>query len=452
MTQWLTGMAVVLGALGGLLLALTLYRHAARPHPELLRKLLHVGMGLVTLSFPWLFDSNWPVLVLTGLSVALLLSLRLVSTLRAGLGQVVSGVARFSLGEIYFPLAVATLWVLYMRNGGYPPELRLLGYCVPVLLLTLSDALAALVGIAYGRLKYKTPDGTKSVEGSVAFFLCSFVCVHVPVLLMTDRGRAETLLIAMLLAWLATLFEAIAWSGLDNLILPVAAHVLLYTYWDMPVEQLLRRIWVMAALGAIVVAIHRRTPLRGSAILGAALLGYVCWALGGWRWVVLPLLLFLSSAALSFRYPANKDKMLNVHAVVSVMSGGLAWLFLSRLQNYPEWLYPYAVSFAAHLGIITLTRLRLANPTAAGPVLLVVCVAAGWMPMMALYGFVQDGTPRAVREAAAALIPVALAVAAFAALQPGMDDCPIDTPRWLRQATCAAAASVLAAIVIPFIP
>src|SRR5262249_14997400 len=107
MTEPLVGMAIVLGVLGGLLGTLAVYRRVAAPHPELLRKMMHVGMGLTTLSFPWLFDRAWPVLALGGLSVVLLVCLRTVGRLRAGVGQVVGGVARFSLGDIYFPLAVA---------------------------------------------------------------------------------------------------------------------------------------------------------------------------------------------------------------------------------------------------------------------------------------------------------------------------------------------------------
>src|SRR6476620_6098561 len=194
----LLGMALVLLTLGGLLGALTLYRRVGAPHPELLRKLLHVGMGLTTLLFPFLFSEAWPVLVLGGLSVALMLGLRLISRLKASVGQVVGGVSRFSLGEIYFPVAVAVLWLLYVYGRPEPAGRRLLLYLVPVLLLTISDALAALVGVAYGGHKYATSDGTKSHEGSIAFFLSAFLCVHVPLLLLGDRGRPETLLIAVL--------------------------------------------------------------------------------------------------------------------------------------------------------------------------------------------------------------------------------------------------------------
>ena len=130
------GMALVLSALGGLMGGLRLYQRLASPHPEVVRKLLHMGMGLVTLSFPWLFDQTWPVLVLAVLSIALLTSVRLVAGLKSSLGSVVSGVARASLGEIYFPVAVAVLFVLFVHNGETPFGRRMVLYCIPVLLLT----------------------------------------------------------------------------------------------------------------------------------------------------------------------------------------------------------------------------------------------------------------------------------------------------------------------------
>jgi phytol kinase len=442
------GMGIVLGSLGGLLGALTLYRHFAGPHPELLRKLLHVGMGLVTLAFPWLFDAAWPVLLLCVLSVLLLVCLRTVTALKAGVGKVVSGVARSSLGDVYFPLAVAVLWLLYLDTDDGDRGRRLVGYLVPMLLLTLSDALAALVGVSYGRLQYATPDGMKTFEGSLAFFLCSFVCVHVPLLLMTDRGRAETLLIALLLAWLATMFEAISWGGLDNLILPPIAHLLIIIHWDLTADVLLGYIAEAAVLTAVAVGFSRRTPLRGSAVLGTALLGYTFWGLGWWPWLLPPLLLFVTLVVMSFRYPAAKDRDVNVYPVVAATAVGLIWLALSKVLERPDLLYPGTVSFAAHLGMVTVARLRLANPTAPAALLVAVSTGAGVLIIMTGYALIQHGVPEAVREAALALPLVALAVVGFYLSQPGMDACPFDTPRWLRQTLWAAVASVLAAIVL----
>jgi phytol kinase len=444
----LAGMGVVLGALGGLLGGLTLFHRLARPHPELLRKLLHVGMGAVTLSFPWLFDRAWPVLVLSGMSIVLLVSFRTVKVLKAGVGKVVSGVTRSSLGDLYFPLAVAVLWLLYLGEADAPR--RLVGYMIPLLLLTLSDALAALVGVAYGKFQYTTPDGMKSLEGSIAFFLCSFVCVHVPLLLLTDRGRAESLLIAVLLAWLATMFEAIAWGGLDNLILPPIAHLLIVIHWDFTTQTLLGYIAEAAVLSAFAVALHRWTPLRGSAVLGAALFGYTFWGLGGWPWLVPPLSLFVALAALSFRYPAAKDRRLNVHPVVAATAVGLVWLGLSLALDQPRWLFPGTVSFAAHLGMVTLARLRLANRTAPVSLLLAGSFTAGWLIIMTGYAALQGWNAEAVRDAALSLPMIALATIGFFSTQPGMDNCPFDTPRWVRQTLWAGAASSLAGLLVSF--
>src|ERR1019366_700109 len=130
MMNWL-GIVIVLAALGSLLGGLRLYQRWRSPQPELLRKILHVGMGLVAISFPWLFDASWPVLVLGALSLAGMLALRTVKALSASVGTVVSGVGRDSLGEIYFPLAIAIQWHIYLFANALP-EYRVLLYCIPL--------------------------------------------------------------------------------------------------------------------------------------------------------------------------------------------------------------------------------------------------------------------------------------------------------------------------------
>ena len=63
MNPWL-GIAMVLSVLIGLVGALAFWRRLAEPHVEVTRKLLHIGMGLVALTFPWLFTEFWPIVVL----------------------------------------------------------------------------------------------------------------------------------------------------------------------------------------------------------------------------------------------------------------------------------------------------------------------------------------------------------------------------------------------------
>src|SRR5207244_6099507 len=186
-------------------------------------------------------------------------------------------------------------------------------------------AMAALIGVRYGQAHYLTADGRKSLEGSVAFFLVAFFCAHVPLLLVTDDvGRAETLLIALLLAWLAMMFEAIAWAGLDNLALPLVSYLLLKVYFGLGIEDLVLRLAVTGALTVFALLYCGRSTLVGSAVLGVVLVGYITWALGDWPWLLPPLILFLTYTMLSPRTPANAQRVHNIHAVVCVSAVGLA--------------------------------------------------------------------------------------------------------------------------------
>src|SRR5262245_20147043 len=82
------GMAIVLGALGGLMAILRGLQALCSPHPELVRKLMHMGMGVVMAALPWLFDAVWPVWVLAAAAIGMLLAVRFVPALRQRFGSV----------------------------------------------------------------------------------------------------------------------------------------------------------------------------------------------------------------------------------------------------------------------------------------------------------------------------------------------------------------------------
>lgn len=215
------GVGLVVTAFVALMGGLRTYRRACSAPPETVRKLLHVGMGMATLPFPWLFSAPWPVIVLAGLFVPGLLALRRSPALQRVLGGAIDGVNRPSHGEIYFPLGICAVFLLSTNDP--------LLFCVPVLILSLADAAAALIGTRYGLLVYGPPDGRKSVEGSAAFLIAAFLSTHLPLLLFSETGRVESLLIALAVALGATLIEALARRGLDNLLVPLGAFALLRT-------------------------------------------------------------------------------------------------------------------------------------------------------------------------------------------------------------------------------
>ena len=215
------GMLLVGGSFAALIVGLRVLRDARAADPELLRKLLHIGMGAVSLSLPWLFNTPWPVLVLASLFGLGLLGGRFSPLWRRIADGVVYGVRRNSVGDVCFPVAIAALFLV---SAGDPVT-----FYGPILTMTLADAAAALVGTRHGAHRFGRPGREKSVEGSAAFFIAALPCAYVPLRVWTGGGWAETLLLSFSLALLVTLVEAFSWNGLDNLTVPLAAFVLLRT-------------------------------------------------------------------------------------------------------------------------------------------------------------------------------------------------------------------------------
>ena len=93
----------------------------------------------------------------------------------------------------------------------------------------IGDALAALVGKRFGKhkIKWKLADGKKSVEGSLAMFLCSFISVFIVLLLRGGIGMPMCFLIALLAAVACTIAELCAKDGLDTVICPISAMIVI---------------------------------------------------------------------------------------------------------------------------------------------------------------------------------------------------------------------------------
>jgi phytol kinase len=237
-------MIAVLVVLGVMLGWLRIWQRRCQPDAELVRKLLHIGMGLFALSFPMLFTTVWQALVLCGASIGLLWAIRRVTWLQQRFGAVLSNVRRCSHGEMYFALGVTILFC-FARHS-------MLLYAIPLLILTFADAAAALIGKQFGRHRLVSFGSTKSVEGSLAFFGVTTITTLILLIIVAALSVTHALLIALVLAMGLTLLEACAGRGLDNLLLPIGAYglldYLLYRTTTEVLALLLLAFWVVALL------------------------------------------------------------------------------------------------------------------------------------------------------------------------------------------------------------
>ena len=93
----------------------------------------------------------------------------------------------------------------------------------------IGDGFAALIGKRFGKhkIKWKLSDGKKSIEGSLAMFLCSLMSVFTVLLVRGGIGKAMCFAIAILAASMSTIAELCAKDGLDTILCPISAMIVI---------------------------------------------------------------------------------------------------------------------------------------------------------------------------------------------------------------------------------
>ncbi len=274
---------------------------------EKTRKFAHFSGGIVALSFSYVLSSHWSVLFLCIAFVAIILISKKKNLLKS-----IHCVDRESEGGVYHPIAV---YLTFLTASMLKQPIF---YIISILVLSVSDALAALVGKKYGFKLYQVQEDNKSLEGSFIFFSTTFLVIHLCLLLFTQVGRLESVLTALLIAIVVTVFEAVSLKGSDNIFVPLVTLFILSKNISPKIEDL----WFqLIILGITFIAFYimslpsKKLSLSGVFIL--AIVGYGAWGLIGYTWF-LPI--FLGAVLIFFTdwvIPSRKD-FDEIHRVIPV--------------------------------------------------------------------------------------------------------------------------------------
>ena len=102
--------------------------------------------------------------------------------------------------------------------------------------------------------------------------------------------------------------------------------------------------------------------------------------------------------------------------------------------------------FAAHLAISGITRLRCDYPSKPVRLALTQSILLGWLIVFLPYCILQGFSRLAGEQCLVALVAITTATLIFNATQPGMENCPTDSPRWFRQGGIVLIVSAVAAV------
>lgn len=320
-SDWRNGALLGLAHLA-LLLAAEAWTRRAKPDPELARKAVHFAAGVGALGLPWLIRSPWMVAGLGAFFAAIVHFGQRQGWLRC------LAVERRGAGGAYFPMAVLLLFVV----GRTRPWL----YVASLLVVTVADAAAALVGGAYGRHRFRVGDeDSKSLEGSLSFLLLTFFALQLPMLLLGGLPPMVATPAALLVALLLTGIEAVSTRGTDNLWVPLLAAFALLRITTKPVAEIAFQLGSLLAMLALLEVVFRRLKfftIRDSIVF--SIFAYGVWSLGSARWSVPVFACFLLYSGLRALVPNERGYVVATAPLLRVLLAPLLLLLAANVTGF----------------------------------------------------------------------------------------------------------------------
>lgn len=203
-----------------------LSRHFFKIPDEIFRKILHCILLASFLFFVFGFQTWWMAVVLAVLFAVVVYPILAFFERFKGFSQLTterkSGELKNSLLLVFGMFAVVALvcW-------GFAGDKYLV--LAAVYAWGFGDAAAALIGKYFGKHKItlKYLDGKKSVEGSFAMFVTSFISVVVILIYQGTMSVGGCILISVVVALVSAVAELYSKNGLDTVICPLSAMVVL---------------------------------------------------------------------------------------------------------------------------------------------------------------------------------------------------------------------------------
>jgi phytol kinase len=195
---------------GALLIANEIWWRVRTTHNEISRKFIHITVG--TFVAFWPLYLSWRDIEILG--VAFFVVVGISKSLR--LFNAIHTVQRPTYGELCFALSVIGIALITHRKWVF---------AAAILQMAIADGLAGVIGVRFGkRHNYQVFDNTKSIIGTVTFFISSLMIL----LVINHYVDLHISLIWMLVtSLLAAIIENLGVLGLDNLLVPLVVTLLL---------------------------------------------------------------------------------------------------------------------------------------------------------------------------------------------------------------------------------
>ncbi len=271
--------------------------------PASTRRIVHILVGILVITTPFLFSDRIPVL-----AIAAFFTLSNWLARKSVLFDGIHAARRDSLGTVYFPVSFALLVGFFWDRD---PAILI----TAMLVMALGDPIAGWVGESVRQpIEYKIWRDRKSVQGSLAMFTVSFITIILAMPVCRDLFGSPVsvpfaALSALFAAVFATISESISHNGTDNLSVPLGTALILdMLYNGSPDARLHLMLWMLLTTG-IAWGAYKLKTLSVDGAVAAWVMGVVVFGFGGSEWII-PLAFFFLSSSLFSRIGHRRKTLL----------------------------------------------------------------------------------------------------------------------------------------------
>lgn len=190
----------------------------SKKYPVASRKILHILTGNIAFFLPLFQTREMMAFVAAGPFIIFTFLMSPFSPLKSLRGK--TSEAGHGLGLVYYAITWTVLAYFFFDHR--------VVIALGILAMSYGDGLASLIGIAYGKRKYRVLHDVKSYVGSLAMFVFTVVVMSLALVFYSVNISPTVVLYILGISALAMVVEGLTPFGLDNLSVPFVVAV---CYW-----------------------------------------------------------------------------------------------------------------------------------------------------------------------------------------------------------------------------
>jgi len=187
-------------------------------YPKVSRKILHIMTGNIAFLLPVFQTREAMAFLAAGPFILFTFLMSPYSPIKSIKGK--TSKAGHGMGLVYYAIAWTVLAYVFFDHKEI--------IAIAILAMSYGDGFASLLGVKFGRRKYKIYRDEKSYIGSASMFIFTFITTIAALLYYGIQITQYMLVVMAFIALVATIVEVLTPKGLDNLSVPFVAAFL---YW-----------------------------------------------------------------------------------------------------------------------------------------------------------------------------------------------------------------------------